>query len=166
MNFHTTSLYNDFRIFAKYKKLMQIALSEAKSSLLSFDVPIGALVADESGEVVAKAHNLRNGNNSPLAHAELLAIEEAGRKLETYHLEKCTLVTTLEPCIMCAGAILNSKIGRVVFGSWNEKSGAVSGKFDVFRDFEGVFQKTDVIGGVLEKETSAILKEFFEGRRG
>lgn len=142
--------------------LMHSALEEASKA--APEVPVGALLVDESGNVIAASHNLREAKNDPTSHAEIEVIREAAAKLESWRLENTTLVVTLEPCVMCAGAIVAARIPRVVFGAWDERVGASGSIYDVLRDSR-LGKPVEVIAGVLEEECSAILKNFFSEKR-
>jgi tRNA(adenine34) deaminase len=147
-----------------YQSLMQQALLLAKQSSDNGDVPVGALIANESGEVLGRGRNLREEKNDPTAHAEIVALREAGEKVGSWRLDDLTMVVTLEPCAMCAGAILQSRIKRLVFGAWNEKAGAVGSIWDVIRD-ERSLHKVEVISNCLESECVALLNNFFINQR-
>ena len=130
----------------------------------SNDVPIGAVVLNGAGEVIGKGGNERESKGDPTAHAEIIALRSAAEKIGSWRLEDCTLIVTLEPCAMCAGAILQSRIPRVVFGAWDEKAGAAGSLWDLLRDRRSLHQ-VEVISGVLEKRSQELLKKFFEGVR-
>lgn len=130
----------------------------------SADVPVGALLVDPDGTVVAVGKNERELSGDPTAHAEIVAIRSAAALNSNWHLNDLTLVVTLEPCSMCAGAIQASRIGRVVFGAWDERVGAAGSRYDLLRDAR-LGSAIEVIGGVLEAECSEVLKQFFEERR-
>jgi len=143
---------------------MTAALAEARLALETGDVPVAAMVRDASGEVIGVGRNERELTGDPTAHAEIVAIRAAAAVAGTWHLENTTLVVTLEPCTMCAGAILQARIPRVVFGAWDEKAGAVGSVHDVLRD-RRLPHRVEVTAGVLEAESAALLKEFFQARR-
>ena len=143
---------------------MRAALAVAAKADASGDVPVGALIINSVGEIVASGHNERELLNDPTAHAEIVAIRRAAAKLGEWRLENHTLVVTLEPCAMCAGAIAQSRISTVVFGAWDEKAGAVGSVFDLLRDPRSI-NKVEVRAGVLAEECSAMLKEFIQGVR-
>ena len=143
---------------------MQQALLLAKQSSDNGDVPVGALIANESGEVLGRGRNLREEKNDPTAHAEIVALREAGEKVGSWRLDDLTMVVTLEPCAMCAGAILQSRVKRLVFGAWNEKAGAVGSIWDVIRD-ERSLHKVEVISKCLEVECVSLLNNFFINQR-
>jgi tRNA(adenine34) deaminase len=147
-----------------YDEWMQRAIAEARLTAASADVPIGAVVLDASGVTLGAGHNERELSGDPTAHAELLAIRAAAASTGSWRLDDLTLVVTLEPCAMCAGAILQSRIGRVVFGAWDEKAGAVGSVVDLLRE-RRMPNRVEVIAGVLEAECAALLREFFEARR-
>ena len=148
-----------------YKALMQQAISLAKEAGLKGDVPVGAIVVDDAGNLVGQGANLREQDNDPTAHAEIVAIRNAAKKLGNYRLDDLTMVVTLEPCGMCAGAIAQSRIKRLVFGAFDEKAGAVGSVWDLLRDTRAIY-KPEVIGGVLDLESTSILRNFFGNSRG
>ena len=143
---------------------MQAALSLAKVAADKGDVPVGAIVVNDAGEILGTGQNLREQNNDPTAHAEIVALRNASEKLGSWRLDDLTLVVTLEPCAMCAGAILQSRIKRLVFAAWDEKAGAVGSVMDVIRDPRAL-TKVEVITGIMEKECSEVLRDFFNGKR-
>ena len=147
-----------------FEKLMQQAISVAKDAAVHNDVPVGALVVNEQGEILGTGHNLREENNDPTAHAEMVAMRNAAAKIGSWRMDELTMIVTLEPCAMCAGAISQSRFKRLVFGAWDEKAGAVGSVWDVIRDQRNL-NKVEVVTGVLEKECSAILTNFFEEKR-
>ncbi len=147
-----------------FEKLMQQAISLAKDAADHNDVPVGALVINEQGEVLGTGHNLREESNDPTAHAEIVAMRNAAAKVGNWRMDELTMIVTLEPCAMCAGAISQSRFKRLVFGAWDEKAGAVGSVWDVIRDQRNL-NKVEVLSGILEKECSAILTNFFEGKR-
>jgi len=130
----------------------------------SNDVPIGAVVLSAAGEIIGTGGNERELKGDPTAHAEIIALRNAAEKIGSWRLEDCTLVVTLEPCAMCAGAILQSRIPRVVFGAWDVKAGAVGSLWDLLRDRRSLHQ-VEVISGVLEHRSQELLKKFFEAVR-
>jgi tRNA(adenine34) deaminase len=142
---------------------MLLALDQARLAARHGDVPVGAVLIDEAGDVLAAAGNERELRRDPTAHAELLALREAARRLQSWRLTGLTLVVTLEPCTMCAGALVLARVARLVFGAFDPKAGAVSSLFDVVRD-PRLNHRVDVRGGVLEAECSALLKDFFANR--
>lgn len=143
---------------------MAEALVEARLALDTGDVPVAAIIVDAAGRRIAVGRNERELTHDPTAHAEIVAIRRAAEQAGTWHLENTTLVVTLEPCTMCAGAILQSRIPRVVFGAWDEKAGAVGSVHDVLRD-RRLPHRVEVIAGVREAECAALLTEFFGRRR-
>ena len=143
---------------------MQEAISLAKEAAIKGDVPVGALVVDDSGSILGMGANLREQDNDPTAHAEIVAIRNAASEIGNYRLDDLTMVVTLEPCGMCAGAIAQSRIKRLVFGSFDEKYGAVGSVWDLLRDPRAVY-KPEVLSGVLEKECGELLTEFFITKR-
>ena len=154
-------LHNDELIAAS----MERALAAAEKAWREHgDVPVGAVILDPSGAVIATGVNERELTHDPTAHAEIVAIRKAGAVLNNWRLDGCTIVVTLEPCAMCAGAILQSRLARVVFGAWDEKAGAVGSVVDLIRDPRAL-SKIEVITGVLAERSSALLKEFFADSR-
>ena len=147
-----------------YDEWMAEALREARLALATGDVPVAAILVDDAGTRLGTGRNERELSHDPTAHAEIIAIRQAAEARGTWHLEDTTLVVTLEPCTMCAGAILQARIPRVVFGAWDEKAGAVGSVLDVLRD-RRLPHRVEVIAGVREAESSALLKEFFEAKR-
>ena len=144
---------------------MQQALSLAAfAASTSADVPVGAVIIDENGNVIAQAANMREAQHDPTAHAEVLAIRWAAERLGTWRLDQATLVVTLEPCVMCAGAIVLSRLSRVVFGAWDPKAGAAGSLYDLLRD-RRLNHRPEVISGVREIECGQILRDFFSDRR-
>ena len=147
-----------------YKSLMQEAISLAKEAATKGDVPVGALVVDDAGTIIGMGANLREQDNDPTAHAEIVAIRNAASEIGNYRLDDLTMVVTLEPCGMCAGAIAQSRIKRLVFGSFDEKYGAVGSVWDLLRDTRAIY-RPEVLSGVLEKECGELLTEFFTTKR-
>jgi len=143
---------------------MMQAVSIAQEVQSSGDVPVGALIVNEAGQIVSFGKNEREKDNDPTAHAEILAIKRAGEKLSSWRLDDLTLIVTLEPCVMCAGAILQSRIKRLVFGAFDQKAGAVGSSLDVIRDVRAL-SKVEVVSGVLEKECAKLLTDFFATKR-
>ena len=144
---------------------IEAALVEARAALLTNDVPIGAVVLDPSGNVVAVGRNEREAVHDPTGHAEIVALRRAGAELGTWNLTGCTLAVTLEPCTMCAGAIVLARIARLVFGAWDPKAGAVGSLWDVVRD-RRLNHRPEVVAGVAGDECAALLERFFAERRG
>ena len=143
---------------------MQQALALANQSAIFDDVPVGALVVNDQGEIIGVGENLREKNNDPTAHAEIVAIKNAAQKIGNWRLDDLTMVVTLEPCAMCAGAIVQTRMKRLVFGAFDEKAGAVGSIWDVVRDTRAL-TKIEVVSGVLEKECAQVLTNFFKGKR-
>ena len=143
---------------------MQQAISLAGEVKSSDDVPVGALIVNEAGEVISAGKNEREQDHDPTAHAEIVAIRKASEKLGSWRLDDLTLIVTLEPCVMCAGAILQSRIKRLVFGAFDQKAGAVGSTLDVIRDTR-TLSKVEVIGGVMKDQCSQILSDFFSTKR-
>ena len=147
-----------------YKELMQQALLLAKDAANHGDVPVGAIIVDEQGTVIGRGKNERVKNNDPLAHAEIVAIKDAASKLSNWRFDQLTLIVTLEPCAMCAGAIAQSRFKRLVFGSFDEKGGAVGSIWDLIRDAKALTQ-IEVVSGVLADDCALILSDFFASKR-
>ena len=147
-----------------YKSLMQQAITLAKEAAVKGDVPVGALVIDDFGNIVGQGANLREQENDPTAHAEIVAIRDAAKKIGNYRLDELTMVVTLEPCGMCAGAIAQSRIKRLVFGAFDKKAGAVGSVWDLLRDPRAIYNP-EVISGVLTAESSLTLRDFFKNYR-
>ena len=145
------------------EELMRAALDVARIASKTGDVPVGAIVINAEGVVVGKGFNEREANNDPTAHAEIVAIRSAASRLQKSRLDGCTIIVTLEPCAMCAGAIAQSRISKVIFGAWDEKAGAVGSVWDVLRDPRSIF-KVEVVAGVLEAECAEPLTEFFKDK--
>ena len=147
-----------------YKELMQQALLLAKEAANHGDVPVGAIIVDEKGAVIGRGKNERVKNNDPLAHAEIVAIKDAASKLSNWRFDQLTLIVTLEPCAMCAGAITQSRFKRLVFGSFDEKAGAVGSIWDLIRDARALTQ-IEVVSGVLAEDCALVLSDFFASKR-
>ncbi|MDT0200450.1 nucleoside deaminase [Nocardioides sp. AE5] len=143
---------------------MRLALAQASAALTGGDVPIGAVVLDATGAVIGRGHNLREATGDPTGHAEVVAIRDAAASRGEWRLEGCTLVVTLEPCTMCAGAIVLSRLARVVFGAYDDKAGAVGSLWDVVRD-RRLNHRPEVVPGVLVDECAAVLIDFFSTHR-
>ncbi|BCW69632.1 nucleoside deaminase [Arthrobacter sp. NicSoilB8] len=159
----------------RHAQWMGLALAEARNALATADVPIGAVVIGPDGSVLGAGRNEREALGDPTAHAEMVAIREAaarlrarraqeGRSDDGWRLEDCTLVVTLEPCAMCAGAVVLARIPRVVFGAWDEKAGAAGSVFDILRE-RRLNHWVEVYAGVREQECAALLRDFFAGHR-
>ncbi|HEY3545843.1 MAG TPA: tRNA adenosine(34) deaminase TadA, partial [Propionicimonas sp.] len=140
------------------------ALTEARAATATGDVPVGCVVVDSTGAVVGRGRNAREATGDPTAHAEVLALRDAARTLGRWRLDDCTLVVTLEPCAMCAGAIVLARIHRLVLGAWDPKAGAAGSVHDLVRD-RRLNHRVEVVGGVLEAECGAVLQDFFADRR-
>lgn len=144
---------------------MRRALTLAREATGDGDVPVGAVVLDADGRVVGEGRNVRERDGDPTGHAEVVAIRAAADRLGTWRLDGCTLVVTLEPCTMCAGAIVGARIERLVLGAWDEKAGAVGSLWDVVRD-RRLNHRPHVLAGVLAEDSATLLREFFDDRRG
>ncbi|GAB3148481.1 tRNA adenosine(34) deaminase TadA [Microbacterium neimengense] len=143
---------------------MARALELAQHASADGDVPVGAVVLDVEGRTIAEGRNERELTGDPTAHAEVVALRRAAAATGSWNLSGCTLVVTLEPCVMCAGAILQARIDRVVFGAWDDKAGAAGSMYDLLRDRRLPY-RVEVIGGVAEQAASSQLQEFFTARR-
>ncbi|MEE8410542.1 MAG: tRNA adenosine(34) deaminase TadA [Myxococcota bacterium] len=147
----------------RFEHWMDVALDEARAAAAEGCVPVGAVVVFEDA-IVARAHNRRETDHDPLAHAEILAIREAAAELDRWRLWGCTLVVTLEPCPMCAGAVVNARLDRLVFGATDPRAGAVGSLMDIVRD-PRLNHGAEVVSGVRADEGGALLKSFFADRR-
>jgi tRNA(adenine34) deaminase len=143
---------------------MEAALDEARAALATGDVPIGAVVVDASGSVVGVGRNVREAQADPTGHAEVVALRAAAAHRQKWRLDGCTLVVTLEPCTMCAGAAVLARVDRLVFGAFDPKAGAVGSLWDVVRD-RRLNHRPEVVSGVRAGESTALLEEFFAGHR-
>jgi len=143
---------------------MRWALDEARAALSSHDVPVGAVVLDPAGVVLGVGHNQREALADPTAHAEVVALRQAARSRGEWRLQGCALVVTLEPCTMCAGAVVLSRLERLVFGAYDDKAGAVGSLWDVVRD-RRLNHRPEVVSGVLADECTALLRDFFTTHR-
>ena len=144
--------------------LMRRAIALADEAAASGEVPVGAVVATAGGEIVGSGRNAREETHDPSAHAEIVAMRAAAERVGSWNLEGHTLVVTMEPCLMCAGALLQARISRVIFGAWDDKAGAAGSRYDVVRDRRLPY-RAEVVGGVLEAEARGALETFFEERR-
>lgn len=145
-------------------RAMREALAEARLAPGTGDVPVGAVVVGPGGEVLGRGRNAREATGDPTAHAEVLALREAAAALGRWRLDDCTLVVTLEPCAMCAGALVLARVPRLVLGAWDPKAGACGSVHDLVRD-RRLNHRVEVVGGVLEAECGDLLREFFATRR-
>ena len=145
------------------EKYMKQALKEAKKAYIKGEVPVGAVIV-HNGKIIARGHNLKEKKSDVTSHAEINAIKKAAKKLNTWRLNDCDIYVTLEPCAMCSGAIIQSRIHNLIFGAYDLKGGCVTSKVNLFK--EGLFNhNVNVIDGIMEKECSSLLKEFFVQRR-
>ncbi len=151
-------------MFFEDEWFMKMALEQAEHASNLSEVPVGAVIVDQAGIVLAKGHNLKEQSNNPCGHAEIITIIKACEQLEDWRLEKTTLYVTLEPCAMCAGAILHSRIGRVVFGAYDPKGGALSCSMNLFGNSK-LNHNVEIVGGVLHFECAKQLSVFFKQRR-
>jgi tRNA(adenine34) deaminase len=148
-----------------YERAMRVALERAKfGSTASGDVPVGAVILNKYGEIISFGNNQRELLKDPLGHAEIVVIKAAARSMGSWRLDECTLLVTLEPCVMCAGAIMAARIPRIVFGAWDEKAGAAGSVWDLLRDPRSL-NKVEVITGVLTEECGEVLTQFFSDKR-
>ena len=152
-----------FTYMEQYVKYMKLALEEAKLAEVQDEVPIGCVVVKDD-KVIAKAHNLRETNNDPLGHAETLAIKKASEVLNDWQLVDCELYATIEPCIMCAGAIIQSRIKKVIYGAPDLKGGAFGSSINVL-EAENINHRPEIVKSVLEKECTEIIKNYFKSKR-
>ena len=143
---------------------MQRALVLAAEAAAASEIPVGAVVLDADGEIIGEGRNTREATHDPTGHAEIVAMRQAAASVGSWNLEGHTLVVTLEPCVMCAGAILQARIDRVVFGAWDDKAGAAGSMYDVLRDRRLPY-RAEVIGGVAGEAATALLRDFFQPRR-
>lgn len=143
---------------------MRRALALAAEAAAVEEIPVGAVVLDAAGRIVAEGRNTREETHDPTGHAEVNALRAAAADLGSWNLDGHTLVVTLEPCVMCAGAILQSRISRVVFGAWDDKAGAAGSMYDLLRDRRLPY-RAEVIGGTAAEPATALLRDFFESRR-
>jgi len=146
------------------EEAMELALAEARRAIEHEDVPVGAVILRDGGAVVASRHNERQLTGDPTAHAEVLALRDAAEAAGTWRLDDCTLVVTLEPCAMCAGASVNARVGRVVFGAYDSKAGAAATLYNLLVD-PRLNHQADVTGGVRADECGEVLSDFFAARR-
>lgn len=148
----------------RFDAAMQRALQLAGDAAAAGEIPVGAVVLAPDGTVLGEGRNTREQTHDPTGHAEIEALRAAASGIESWNLEGCTLVVTLEPCVMCAGAILQSRMSRVVFGAWDDKAGAAGSMYDVLRD-RRLPHRAEVVAGVRREEAVALLQEFFTTRR-
>lgn len=147
-------------MLAVEERLMREAIAEAQAASVSDDVPVGAIVVDAAGTIVGRGRNEREAGNDPTAHAEIVAMRRAASRLGRWRLDGCTLVVTLEPCVMCAGAMLAARIPRLVYGAWDDKAGGAGSAYDLVRD-RRLPMRAEVVAGVLEAECAGLLRDFF-----
>ena len=140
--------------------LMREAIREAQHAITQSEIPVGALVLSSDGEIIGRGYNRRENDCDPVAHAEIVALRQAAQRIGNWRHDGCTLVVTLEPCAMCAGAIAQSRIAKLIFGAWDEKAGAVGSVWDILRDPRAIY-KVEVRSGVLESECAVLLSTFF-----
>jgi tRNA(adenine34) deaminase len=151
-------------VTARDDAAMHRALTLAAEAGAAGDVPVGAVVTDADGRIVGEGRNEREQTGDPTAHAEVVALRCAAAALGEWNLDGCSLVVTLEPCVMCAGAILQSRVPRLVYGAWDDKAGAAGSVYDLVRD-RRLPHRVEVVAGVREAEASALLRDFFDARR-
>lgn len=152
------------RALDRWAAPMATALEEARAALATGDVPIGAVVLSPEGEVIGRGRNVREAHADPTGHAEVVALREAARARGEWRLDGCALVVTLEPCTMCAGALVLARIRTLVFGAYDDKAGAVGSLWDVVRD-RRLNHRPEVVAGVCAEESAAMLADFFAGHR-
>ena len=148
----------------EYENLMELALGQARIAAAAGEVPVGAVLVDGQGAPIAFGHNQREVKSDPCSHAEIEAIRAASQLRGDWRLEDCTLVVTLEPCVMCAGAIISARIPRVVFGAWDERVGAAGSRYDLLRD-PRLGRPIEVIAGISADACASLLSDFFESQR-
>lgn len=144
-------------------KYMRIALKEAKKAALLDEVPVGAIIVKDD-KILARGHNLREKTNDPTSHAEVNVVRKASKKLNSWRLEDCTIYVTVEPCSMCAGTLLQCRIGRIVYGAKDPKGGAIESSLELFNS-KNINHHPEIMGGVLDKECSSIISEYFRAKR-
>ena len=145
------------------EEMMLLAIEEAKKALALGEVPVGAIIIDENGEIIGRGYNTRETEQRPTGHAEIIAIEEAAQHKKSWRLSECTMYVTLEPCAMCAGAIINARLKRLVYGAFDENGGACASVIPLFEEKFG--HKPLVRSRILEKECAALLTDFFKKLR-
>ncbi len=148
-----------------HQQYMGFAIAQAEKAVAVNEVPVGAILVDDSGDIIASAHNAPLSTCDPTAHAEIRVLRQAGQAVGNYRLTGTTLYVTVEPCCMCAGAIIHARVRRLVFGAWDAKAGACGSVYDIVRDSR-LNHTVEVIPGVLAHECGAVIKEFFRNRRG
>jgi tRNA(adenine34) deaminase len=144
--------------------LMDEALIEAEKAYRSDEVPIGAVIIDSQGTILGRAHNIKEHSNNPCGHAEILAIIDAGEKINNWRLTNCSLFVTLEPCPMCMGAIVQARLSRLYFGAYDKKGGAISLNYNLYKD-KRLNHNFEIVGGVKHYESSKLLSRFFKEKR-
>ena len=144
-----------------FSDFMEQAIKIAKSAALENEVPVGSIIVNEDGKILGQGFNKRESSNNPLSHAEINAINDAVKNLKNWRAEDLTIFVTLEPCVMCAGAILQARFKRLVFGAWDQKAGAVGSVWDLIRDPRSLHQ-VEVVAGIKESECSELLQDFFK----
>ena len=157
-------ILSDMPVPPEFNLWMQAALEQAQLAYSLGEIPIGAVVVDPEGQIIGAGHNSRESDHDPTGHAEINALRQAATARASWRLEDCTLVVTVEPCLMCAGAILSSRIPRVIFGAWEEKTGAVGSVYDVLRDGR-LAKPVEVYAGVQAQRGAALMESFFAGKR-
>jgi tRNA(adenine34) deaminase len=151
--------------FQDHNWMMKLALEQAERAYVQDEVPVGAIVLSPNGEVLAETHNLKESVHNPCGHAELLAIEQAAKKIGNWRLENCKIYVTLEPCPMCLGAITQARIKTLIFGAYDPKCGAISLGYNLYKD-KRLNHNFSVMGGVAHLQCSKMLSEFFKSKRG
>lgn len=145
------------------EKYMRIALKEAQNAVILDEVPVGAVIVKD-GKILAKGHNLREKSNDPTSHAEINAIRKACKKLNSWRLEGATIYVTIEPCSMCAGTLLQCRIGRIVYGASDPKGGAIESSLELF-NAKNINHHPEILGGVLKEECSQLISSYFKSKR-
>ena len=152
-----------FISMTKDEKYMSVALKEAQKAVILDEVPVGAIIVKDD-KIIARVHNLREKSNDPTSHAEINAIRKACKKLNSWRLEDCTIYVTVEPCSMCAGALLQCRIGRIVYGTLDPKGGAIESSLELFKA-KNINHHPQIEGGVLKEECSSIISSYFKSKR-
>lgn len=147
-----------------FEKYMKLALEEAQKAMLQNEVPVGAVLVDQNGKILSKSHNLKEKLTSVLGHAEILCLHRSQRKKEAWRLNNCSLFVTLEPCIMCAGAIIQSRVEKVIYATPDPKGGAFGSLYDIHRDAR-LNHQVEVVQGPFQQEAADLLRQFFKRRR-
>lgn len=152
--------YNNFN----HQWFMRLAIEEAEKAFSLGEVPVGAIIVDDENKIISKSHNFKEQSHDPCGHAEILAIREASKNLSSWRLNNCTIYVTLEPCVMCMGAIISSRLNKVIFGAYDLKGGAISLGFNLHHNSK-LNHRSKILGGVEHYDCSSLLSQFFKQRR-